>query len=74
MNDLDKNTGEWAKVPQAPYILIKRREVTPSKTRLSHLLTVSPSLSLISPVAESVPVTEILQDNNLARLYSEWYH
>ena len=47
MNDLDKNTGEWAKVPKAPYIPIKRQEITPGETRLSYPLTVFPSFTNI---------------------------
>ena len=48
MNDLDKNTGEGTKIPNAPYIPIKRRVITSGETRLSIPLNVSPFLPYIS--------------------------
>ena len=46
MNDLDKNTGEGTKVPKAPYIPIKWREITSGETRLSY----PPDFIPISPL------------------------
>ena len=48
MNDLDKNTGEGTKVPNAPCIPIKWRIITSGEMRLSHPLTKSPFLPYIS--------------------------
>ena len=48
MNDLDKNTGEGTKVPNAVYIPIKWRVITSGEMRLSHPLTISPFLPNIS--------------------------
>ena len=44
MNDLDHDTGEGTKVPNAPYIPIKWQEITSGETVQSHPLTKSPSL------------------------------